>query len=85
MQQLQNKGAEISYNDPYVPVFPKMRRYSFDLESVSLTEESIAAFDCVVITTNHDCYDFGWIAEHAALVVDTRGALRDSNGKVFQA
>jgi UDP-N-acetyl-D-glucosamine dehydrogenase len=85
MQQLKARGAEISYNDPHVPVFPKMRKYSFELESIELTEASLPAFDCVVITTDHDCYDFEWIAEHATLIVDTRGALKTRNGKVFQA
>jgi len=37
MQLIQNCGAEIHYSDPYVPVFPKMRRYSFDMKSIDVS------------------------------------------------
>jgi UDP-N-acetyl-D-glucosamine dehydrogenase len=85
MNQLMQKGAEISYHDPFVARFPRMRKYAFDLESIELTIESLQSFDCVVIATDHDSFDFPWIAEHARLVVDTRGAIRSKNQKVFQA
>jgi UDP-N-acetyl-D-glucosamine dehydrogenase len=85
MNQLQIRGAEISYSDPYVPVFPKMRKYAFNLESIELTAEALRSFDCVVITTDHDIFDFGWLVEHANLIVDTRGVLKIKNEKVIQA
>ena len=43
MGRLQDCGALIEYSDSYVQVFPKMRRYSFDLSSVELTAESIVS------------------------------------------
>ena len=52
MEQLRSHGAEISYSDPWVPVFPKMRKYVFDLRSVSITEESVMEYDCLVLTTD---------------------------------
>ncbi len=85
MQLLQDRGAEIAYSDPHVPVFPKMRKYSFQLESIELNQHTLEAFDCVVLATNHDDIDYVLINEHARLIVDTRGMFTISNPKVFRA
>lgn len=76
MSQLKKLGAEIDYSDPYIPVFPKMRRYSFDLESVELTRENISGYDCVIVATNHDDFDYVRIKDASQLVIDTRGVYR---------
>jgi UDP-N-acetyl-D-glucosamine dehydrogenase len=85
MELLQAKGAQIAYSDPHVPVFPKMRKYSFDLDSVAITPESIADYDCVVVATNHDAFDWKLIAQHAQLIVDTRGVYLTVAGNVVKA
>ncbi len=77
MKLLQDKGADIAYSDPHVPSFPKMREYSFDLKSVALTEESVAAYDCVVLTTDHDLFDYEMLSVASKLLVDTRGRLAE--------
>ncbi|MFO1232269.1 MAG: UDP binding domain-containing protein [Paenacidovorax caeni] len=53
MDLLQAKGAHIDYSDPHVPVFPRKRDYHFDLQSVTLTPESIASYDCLVLATDY--------------------------------
>lgn len=85
MQQLQDAGVELSYCDPLVPAFPKMRKYHFALDSVPFEAETLASFDCVVISTNHDIFDYELLAAHARLIVDTRGVYRRGNSKIFQA
>ncbi len=75
MDLLQNKGAEVAYSDPHVPKFPRKRNYHFDLQSVALTPQAIASYDCVVLATDHDRFDYAQLAQHAALIVDTRGRL----------
>lgn len=70
---LEERGANISYHDPYVP---DLHHESIDLTSQSLTEETVGAADAVVIVTDHTCLDYGWVAEHADIVVDTRNALK---------
>lgn len=85
MDQLQKRGAEISYSDPWVPVFPKMRKYAFDLESIELTGESLAVFDCVVISTNHDGFNYPMIAKYANTLVDSRGVFRERMNHIFPA
>ena len=76
LELLREKGAEVAYSDPHVPVFPAMRAHHFDLHSVPLTSETIPQYDCVVLATAHQSFDYGLIATHAKLIVDTRGAFR---------
>jgi len=73
MEKLQHLGAEVSYSDPYVPVFSKMRKYKFDLTSITLSREIIASYDCILLATDHDKFDYELIKDAAKLIVDTRG------------
>jgi UDP-N-acetyl-D-glucosamine dehydrogenase len=75
---LRERGADLSYNDPHVPKLPAMRHHGrYDMESVELTPEFLAAQDCVLIATDHSAYDYEAIVAHSKLVVDTRNATRD--------
>ncbi|RZQ56283.1 UDP-N-acetyl-D-glucosamine dehydrogenase [Pseudidiomarina tainanensis] len=85
MELIQAKGAEVAYSDPHVPKFPKMREHSFDLNSVELTAATLSSFDAVVLTTDHDKFDYELIYEHAQIIVDSRGKYRHVNGKVVKA
>ncbi|MBL8758491.1 MAG: nucleotide sugar dehydrogenase [Phycisphaerae bacterium] len=73
-------GADVSYHDPLVPAFPRMRKHSRDMKSVPLSPETLRAADCVLIVTNHDVVDWRAIATHARLVVDSRNALKGLSG-----
>ena len=73
IQLLCEKGAEVSYNDPYIP---QIHVPAGDMESVKLSGKYLALMDCVVIATDHSCYDMGEVAAHAKLVFDTKGATR---------
>lgn len=75
MALLQEKGAKVEYSDPHVPVFPRKRDYQFDLRSVLLTEETIRGFDCVVLATDHDGFDYDLLIRNAKLIIDTRGKI----------
>ncbi len=71
------KGADVDYNDPFIPVTKKTRKYDFKKESVALTEECLRSYDCVVVATNHTIYDPDFIASNAGLVIDTRNLIKD--------
>lgn len=75
MELLQSKGAEVAYSDPHVPIFPHKRNYHFDLHSEPLTPENISRFDCLVLATDHDAFNYDLLLEHASLIIDTRGRL----------
>ena len=85
MELLRDLGAEISYSDPHVPVFPKMREHKFNLKSVPLTAESITSYDCVVLTTDHDKFDYDLLKQHAKLIVDTRGKYSGKHDNIVKA
>ncbi len=77
MELLMHKGAVVQYNDPHIPVLPRVRKHpDWDMTSQELTPEFLRAQDCVVIVTDHSAYDWAAIVAHAPLVVDTRNATR---------
>jgi UDP-N-acetyl-D-glucosamine dehydrogenase len=85
MELLAARGATVHYSDPHVPVFPKMRRHRFDLKSVPLTAEALAAYDLVLLATNHDAFDYELVRKHARLIVDTRGVYLEPAANVVKA
>lgn len=83
-----NKGAIVSYNDPFVPKLPATRHYKFDMESVELTIENLRSFDVIVVSTDHDIYDYNFIYDNSNLIIDTRNAFKQKgiiNGKVIKS
>lgn len=68
---LQEKGALVSYHDPYVP---QLRTENISMDRAALTAETLQQADCVVITTAHRTYDWEWVVENSQLIVDTRNA-----------
>lgn len=69
---LEEKGADVTYHDPYVPSFQHE-----GLEMTASTDLNLAIenADALVIVTDHSCYDWQEIAEKSALIVDTRHVL----------
>ena len=77
LELLEQRGAVLSYNDPFVPRLPQMRSFDVpEMESVELTAESLASQDCVIIATDHSSYDMEFVTKHSTLVVDTRNATK---------
>lgn len=85
MELLREAGAETSYSDPHVPIFPKMREHKFDLSSVELTPETVASFDAVVLTTDHAKFDYDMIRANAQLIIDSRGVYREPAENLVKA
>jgi len=85
MELIRAAGGEVSYSDPHVPVFPRMREHKFDLSSVVLTPESLAGFDAVLLATDHAQFDYDMIRSHAPLIVDSRGVYRLSADHIVKA
>src|SRR5690606_41512734 len=75
---LQQKGTEDSYYDPLVH---GLGHEGISLQSVELSDEALQSADCVVVVTHHDSFDWQRIADQAALVLDTRNALRHYAGR----
>ena len=78
IELFREKGAIVSYHDPYCPKMKEMRhqpKYMLEMESVPL--ESAKEMDVVVIATDHDCIDYQQLVRDARLVIDTRNATRN--------
>ena len=69
---LQEKGAQVSYHDPFIPQFDYD---GLQLKSVADLMTAVRTADCVAIITNHTTYDYQAILDQAQLIVDTRNAL----------
>ena len=76
---LLKKGAHIEYNDPYFKEFPKLRKYNFFIKKVKLDKKNIKKFDCTLLLTDHDSFDYELIKENSKLIVDTRGKFIPSD------
>jgi UDP-N-acetyl-D-glucosamine dehydrogenase len=81
IEELERLGAAVDYNDPHVPQTHRMRHYDLQMRSVPLTPQSLKSYDCVLVATDHAAYDWQQVADHAPLIVDTRGALRKVGGR----
>ena len=81
---LLDKKANVQYSDPFFPIIPRTRKYKFNLSSVELTASNINSFDLVLISTDHDAFDYDLILKESKVIVDTRGVLSSSK-KVFKA
>ena len=87
IELLRQQGAKVDYNDPHIPRTHKQREHDLKMKSVPLSARTLGRYDCVLICTDHTCYDYKWIVSHAKLVVDTRNAtakVRTGRSKIFK-
>ncbi len=82
---LTERGAHVDYSDPHIASFPVKRKYKYEMVGVELTPETLASYDCALLATDHDRFDYASILEHSHLVVDTRGKYRGEHPKVTKA
>lgn len=87
IELLLQRGAKVSYHDPHIPVAPSMRSWPTlpAMRSQPLTAELLASVDAVLISTEHTAVDYALVAEHAKLIVDTRGVYREPLSNVVKA
>ncbi len=70
---LLEKGAQVEYHDPYVPL---TEGEGWSLKSSSDVLGAVQQADCVVLVTDHSDFDYTGIANAAKLIFDTRNAFR---------
>jgi UDP-N-acetyl-D-glucosamine dehydrogenase len=78
IQLLEQRGAEVSYTDPYVASV-RLEGES-TMQSTAYSAELLAGADCVVIITDHSIFDWQHVLDHSKLVVDTRNATGGMQG-----
>jgi UDP-N-acetyl-D-glucosamine dehydrogenase len=78
IQLLEREGAQVEFTDPYVH---SLQANGTRLASRSLDAELLKSADCVLVVTDHSSVDYGFVAEHASVIVDTRNALKNCSGE----
>ena len=81
MELLEERGAAVDYHDPHMAEIPPTREHAAfaGRKSVALTPQSLADYDAVLISTDHDAVDYAAVSQHAKLVVDTRNVMARNN------
>jgi UDP-N-acetyl-D-glucosamine dehydrogenase len=90
MDLLIERGAEVEYYDPYVPVIRPTREHAYfaGKKSIEWSRSAIQNFDLVLIATNHASVNYEELGEWANCIVDTRNAMaavKVASGKIWKA
>ena len=80
IELLQERGAVVSYCDPYVPAARRGRKHDLGLESVPCTADEFAKYDCVLVSTAHTQFRDAALYANAKLVIDTRNIVASNAG-----
>ena len=77
LELLLERGADAAYHDPFIAEIPKTREYGHlkGRRSEPLDPATVAAFDAVVIATDHDAIDYAALERDAPLIIDTRNVF----------
>lgn len=76
---LKSKHANVDFYDAHVSEIPEIPEHSnlSGLKSIHLSEDSLQAYDAVLICTDHDGLDYEFILKNSKLVLDTRNATKN--------
>ncbi|HEU4930304.1 MAG TPA: nucleotide sugar dehydrogenase [Candidatus Krumholzibacteria bacterium] len=78
MRLLKRHGADVLYHDRYANAEDPELAHA-EVESVELTPQELARFDCAVIVTGHDGVDYQQLLANVPVVVDTRNVYAGVN------
>jgi UDP-N-acetyl-D-glucosamine dehydrogenase len=84
IQKLQEKGAAVSYHDPFCPQILDDGHTAIrglPMFSQNLTPKAVEEADVVLVVTDHSNVDYKMVVDKARCIVDTRGITRKIHGK----
>jgi UDP-N-acetyl-D-glucosamine dehydrogenase len=90
MKLLAERGAQVAYYDPFVPIIKPTREHPefAGRKSIEWNRSTIETFDVVLIATNHSLVNYHELGEWARCIVDTRNAMAGvplAPGKIWKA
>ena len=86
MEMLEEKGAIVDYNDPYIPIIKPRREYKQFIGKQSVALEKLSSYDLTIILTDHSVYDFVDIVKCSNQILDTRNACGNiKSDKIIKA
>jgi UDP-N-acetyl-D-glucosamine dehydrogenase len=86
MELLKERGAEVAYYDPYVPIIRPTREHAHwtGTRSVEWNRATVESFDAAIISTNHQVINYRELVDWAPCIVDTRNAMSGIPAKTGQ-
>ena len=83
IQKLEELGAIVDYNDPFVPVIPRTREHAryAGRKSVEISD----SYDCLLLATHHNAYADYDFSSFSCPMVDTRNCATLRPEKYFKA
>jgi UDP-N-acetyl-D-glucosamine dehydrogenase len=74
IELIEGRGAACDFHDPHIAAIPDTREHPAlaGRRSTDLSAETIAGYDAILVSTDHDDVDYALIEKHAKLIVDTR-------------
>jgi UDP-N-acetyl-D-glucosamine dehydrogenase len=86
MEMLEQQGAKVDYNDPYIPTIKSRREYKQFIGKQSVTMDKLSSYDLTIILTDHSVYDFVDIVKCSNKILDTRNACGNiKSDKIIKA
>src|SRR5947207_3905434 len=87
---LKERGANVAYYDPYIPVIGPTREHAEwkGVKSVQWDRRTISSFDVALIATAHKCVNYQQLAQWSDTIIDTRNAMagiKTKSGQVWKA
>lgn len=74
MRLLRERGADISYSDPFVS---SLKENGTVLKSLPISPTLLRRTDAVIIATDHSSIDYATVVKYGRLILDTRNALKN--------
>lgn len=78
---LLKKKYKVNYSDPLISKIPRLRNFKLNLKSIKLNSKNIRKFDLVILSTDHDVFNYKLIYNSSKLILDTRGVYRKDKDK----
>jgi UDP-N-acetyl-D-glucosamine dehydrogenase len=88
LELLREKGADIAYCDPHIPVARRGRKFDLALTSTPCSRESFASYDAIVVSTAHSAFKEPDLYRDAKIVIDTRNIVAENalaGGRLYKA
>ena len=80
------ESAQVSFSDPFFEKVPTTRKYNLEkIEGIKINSKNLEKFDLVILSTDHDIFDYDLIAQHSKVIVDTRGRFSRNKKNILKA
>jgi len=85
INKLSAMEADIFFNDPFFNKFPQTRKLNLDIPYVDINKNTLNDMDLVLLSTDHDQFDYQLILKEAKIIIDTRGRYNYFDEKIVKA